>query len=180
MALRRKAARRKVSLNQVIIEELSEAALGARCPLQPERLGLCIENLSHINVHNPMPLHPPAGPVSPMRQQRVRALLIDHRQRFITELVVLLMNKVIPANRHRRIPRTRRHTEPPREIIHSVDHPRGHHYANPNPLPARHLFQHQPQKRLCRVTHRAPRRLHQINLPLHFDLRYPHGYQPPL
>ena len=30
MALRRKAARRKVSLNQVIIEELSEAALGAR------------------------------------------------------------------------------------------------------------------------------------------------------
>lgn len=30
MALRRKAARRKVSLNQVIIEELSEAALGMR------------------------------------------------------------------------------------------------------------------------------------------------------
>jgi hypothetical protein len=29
-ALRRKAARRKVSLNQVILEELSEAALGAR------------------------------------------------------------------------------------------------------------------------------------------------------
>jgi hypothetical protein len=30
VALRRKAARRKVSLNQVIIEELSEGALGAR------------------------------------------------------------------------------------------------------------------------------------------------------
>jgi hypothetical protein len=30
VALRRKAARRKVSLNQMIIEELSEAALGAR------------------------------------------------------------------------------------------------------------------------------------------------------
>jgi hypothetical protein len=29
-ALKRKAARRKVSLNQVIVEELSEAALGAR------------------------------------------------------------------------------------------------------------------------------------------------------
>ena len=30
VALRRKAARRKVSLNQVILEELSEAALGVR------------------------------------------------------------------------------------------------------------------------------------------------------
>ena len=30
MALRRKAAKRKVSLNQMIVEELSEAATGAR------------------------------------------------------------------------------------------------------------------------------------------------------
>lgn len=30
MALRRKAAKRKVSLNQVIVEELSEAAIGVR------------------------------------------------------------------------------------------------------------------------------------------------------
>src|SRR6185503_2578510 len=96
-------------------------------------------SLTHINSHNPMPLHPPARPRAPMGQHRIRALLIDHRHRLITELVVLLMNEVIPSNRHRRIPRARRHAEAPREIVHPVDHSRGRHQTDRNPLPPRHL-----------------------------------------